>query len=39
MSVRAKLSHVKMSAQKARLVVDQIRNLPVEKSIKCIGIQ
>jgi large subunit ribosomal protein L22 len=36
MSVRAKLSNVRMSAQKARLVVDQIRNLPVEGALNVL---
>lgn len=33
MSVKAKLSYAKMSAQKARLVVDQIRSKPVEQAL------
>ncbi len=36
MSVRAKLSNVRMSAQKARLVVDQIRNLPVAGALNIL---
>ena len=32
MEVSARLSHVRISAQKARLVADQIRGLPVERA-------
>jgi len=32
MQVSAKLTHARISAQKARLVADQIRGLPVEKA-------
>lgn len=33
MSVSAKLSHARLSAQKARLVADQVRGLTVERAI------
>ncbi len=33
MKTSAKLRHARISAQKARLVADQIRGLPVEKAI------
>ena len=36
MEVAAKLSNVRMSAQKARLVGDQIRGLPVEKALNLL---
>jgi large subunit ribosomal protein L22 len=36
MAVRAKLSQARMSAQKVRLVVDQIRGLQVEKAINLL---
>ena len=32
MEVKARLSHVRISPQKARLVADQIRGLPVERA-------
>ena len=37
MSVKAKLSYAKMSAQKARLVVDQIRLLPVDQALDTLS--
>ena len=37
MSVRAKLSYAKMSAQKARLVMDQIRGIPVERALSTLA--
>ena len=36
MSVKAKLSYAKLSAQKARLVVDQIRSRPVEEALNIL---
>lgn len=36
MSVRARLSYARMSAQKARLVIDQIRNHPVERALNVL---
>jgi len=36
MEVAAKLSNAPMSAQKARLVADQIRGLPVEKALNTL---
>lgn len=33
----AKLSHARISAQKARLVVDQIRGLPVEDAVRLLA--
>jgi large subunit ribosomal protein L22 len=36
MEVAAKLSNIRMSAQKARLVGDQIRGLPVEKALNLL---
>ena len=33
MEVSAKLSHAKMSAQKGRLVADQIRGLPIDRAL------
>lgn len=37
MEVAAKLKHARMSAQKARLVVDQIRGLSVDKAINVLN--
>ena len=37
MEVSAKLSNVRISAQKARLVGDQIRGLPVEKALNVLN--
>lgn len=37
MEVAAKLSHARISAQKARLVADQVRGLPVEKALDILG--
>ena len=37
MEVSAKLSNAPMSAQKARLVGDQIRGLPVEKALNLLS--
>lgn len=36
MEVAAKLRHARMSAQKARLVADQIRGLPVEDALQTL---
>jgi len=36
MEVSAKLSNAPLSAQKARLVCDQIRGLPVEKALNVL---
>jgi large subunit ribosomal protein L22 len=36
MEVKAKLRHAKISAQKARLVADQIRGLQVEKAVEIL---
>jgi large subunit ribosomal protein L22 len=36
MEISAKLSNAPMSAQKARLVADQIRGLPVEKALNLL---
>lgn len=36
MEISAKLSNAPISAQKARLVVDQIRGLPVEKALNIL---
>ena len=36
MEVSAKLSHARISAQKARLVADQIRGLPVERALETL---
>jgi len=36
MEIAAKLSNAPMSAQKARLVADQIRGLPVEKALNIL---
>lgn len=33
MEVSAKLSHAKLSAQKGRLVADQIRGLPIDRAL------
>ena len=37
MNVSAKLSNAKISAQKMRLVADQIRNKPAEKAIEILS--
>lgn len=37
MEVQAKLKHTHISAQKARLVADQIRGLPVEKALNLLS--
>ena len=37
MAVVAKLNRANMSAQKARLVIDQVRGLPVEKAINVLN--
>lgn len=37
MKVPAKLRHARISAQKARLVVDQIRGLPVDKALDILN--
>ena len=36
MQASAKLSHARISAQKARLVADQVRGLPVEKALEVL---
>jgi large subunit ribosomal protein L22 len=36
MEIPAQLRHAKLSAQKARLVADQVRGLPVEKAINLL---
>ena len=36
MQVMAKLSHARLSAQKGRLVADQIRGLPVERALNVL---
>jgi len=36
MTTKAKLSYARISAQKVRLVADQIRGLPVEKAINIL---
>lgn len=37
MEVQSKLKHARISAQKARLVADQIRGLPVEKALNLLS--
>jgi large subunit ribosomal protein L22 len=37
MQAVAKLSHARISAQKGRLVADQIRGLPVEQALNVLG--
>ena len=37
MGTYAKLKHVQISAQKSRLVADQIRNMPVEKALDLLA--
>lgn len=37
MEVSAKLKHAKLSAQKARLVADQIRGLPAEAAVNLLA--
>ncbi|GGF89215.1 MULTISPECIES: 50S ribosomal protein L22 [Cysteiniphilum] len=37
MEVQAKLKHARISAQKARLVADQIRGLPVERALNLLS--
>ena len=36
MSTQAKLKHARISPQKARLVADQIRGMPVEKALQLL---
>ena len=36
MEVAAKLRHARISAQKCRLVADQVRGLPVDKALDCL---
>jgi len=36
MEVSARLSHVRISPQKARLVADQIRGLPIERALNIL---
>jgi large subunit ribosomal protein L22 len=36
MQARAKLSHARISAQKCRLVADQVRGLPVERALEVL---
>ena len=37
MQARAKLSHARISAQKCRLVADQVRGLPVERALEVLN--
>ena len=37
MQATAKLNHARISAQKCRLVVDQIRGLPVERALQVLN--
>ena len=37
MAVSATLKYARMSAQKARLVADQVRGLPVDKALNVLG--
>jgi large subunit ribosomal protein L22 len=37
MQVSAKLRHARISAQKARLVADQVRGMPVEKALELLA--
>ena len=37
MQVSAKLKHSRLSAQKGRLVADQIRGLPVERALDVLN--
>jgi len=37
MATKAKLSYARISAQKVRLVADQIRGLPVERAINILA--
>lgn len=37
METRAKLRHARISAQKVRLVADQVRGLPVEKALEILS--
>jgi large subunit ribosomal protein L22 len=37
MQATAKLSHARISAQKCRLVADQVRGLPVEKALQVLS--
>ena len=37
MEVRAKLRHARVSAQKVRLVADQIRGVPVERALQTLA--
>jgi large subunit ribosomal protein L22 len=36
MQAKAKLSHARISAQKCRLVADQVRGLPVERALEML---
>jgi len=36
MQAKAKLSHARISAQKCRLVADQVRGLPVERALETL---
>lgn len=36
MQAKAKLSHARISAQKCRLVADQVRGLPVERALEVL---
>ena len=38
MATKAKLSYARISAQKVRLVADQIRGLPVERAINILAV-
>ncbi len=37
MQTKAKLSHARISAQKCRLVADQVRGLPVERALEVLS--
>ena len=37
MQATAKLSHARISAQKARLVADQVRGMPVERALEVLN--
>ena len=36
MTTKAKLSHARISAQKARLIADQIRGMPVDQAVNLL---
>jgi large subunit ribosomal protein L22 len=37
MEVRAQAKHIPMTAQKVRLVIDQVRGMPVEDALRVLG--